>query len=99
MHSPLAIDRPRIPYSFTFGAFTSSAHGTPSVVLTDPSAFEEPLVQSDISITLFADGNICSVLQAGGAGREDAVFRCIDAAAAHLPVLQQVLGQTQASLA
>jgi exosome complex RNA-binding protein Rrp42 (RNase PH superfamily) len=68
------------------------------VVLTDPSAFEELLLQNNISIALFSDGDICAALQVG-AGREGAILLCIDAAAARLPVLQQVLEQTQASLA
>jgi len=97
--SPLAIDRARIPYSFTFGTFTSSVHDASPVVLTDPSAFEELLLQSDVSIALFSDGNICASLQVGGTGREDAILFCIGAATARLPALQQVLEQAQASLA
>jgi exosome complex RNA-binding protein Rrp42 (RNase PH superfamily) len=69
------------------------------VVLTDPSAFEEPLLQSNASIALFPDGRICAALQVGGVGREDAILLCMDAAAARLPVLQEVLEQTQRSLA
>ena len=78
--------------------FISSVQGAMPVVLTDPSAFEELLLQSDVSIALFSDGNICSASQVGGTGGQDAILLCIDAAVARLPVLQQVLQQTQASL-
>lgn len=63
--APLAIDPLRIPYSFTFGTFTSSTPGAQPVLLADPTAFEEPLLQSNISICLFPRGEICAASQTG----------------------------------
>lgn len=72
---PLAIQK--FPTSFSFGIFDSTH------ILTDPTTFEEPLLDSTFTIVLDEDSELLSVAQLGLGlvGDSDQVLlRCIDAA-------------------
>ncbi|KAF8318120.1 hypothetical protein DL93DRAFT_2225871 [Clavulina sp. PMI_390] len=103
---PLALNRSRIPYPFTFGTFTpststSATSGTKTgpIMLADPSAFEEPLLQSTVNVCLLSSGAICSTTQVGPTadGLQGTVKQPVDimsfirAASERLPVLQKII--------
>jgi len=67
-----------LPISMSFGVFDST------FLLTDPTAFEEPLLDTTYTVTLGTDGGIISVTQLGASsfGQEDILGQCISAAKA-----------------
>jgi len=64
------------PISMSFGIFNSTH------VLADPTSFEEPLLDTAISVVIGADDEVISVAQQGfgNAGNSDALMTCISAA-------------------
>lgn len=82
------------------------------MLLADPTAFEEPLLHSNISISLFPKGEICAVSQIGGVSgitsaaatepnatsSQAVIFQCIDAATDHLALLRKVVERAQVQL-
>ncbi|KAI0690847.1 ribosomal protein S5 domain 2-type protein [Cytidiella melzeri] len=73
---PLPLNR--LPISMSFGTFDSTH------ILTDPTAFEEQLLDATYTITLGTDGGIISITQLGAAsvGAQDVLSQCISAAKA-----------------
>jgi len=71
---PLQISR--LPLSMSFGIF-DSAH-----VLADPTSFEEPLLDTTLSVAVDETGGLVSVTQLGLGivGNQDVLMRCITAA-------------------
>ena len=56
-------------------------------MLADPTSFEEPLLDTSVSVVIDDEGGLISVMQlglgavgAGAGGGEDALTACIDAA-------------------
>lgn len=81
----------------SFGIFDSYVHSrccsvplanlhilTSTHLLTDPTAFEEPLLDTTFTITLDTNGGLISVTQlgVGSIGAEDVLGHCISAAKA-----------------
>ncbi|TBU28684.1 ribosomal protein S5 domain 2-like protein [Dichomitus squalens] len=71
---PLQIGR--LPTSFSFGIF-DGAH-----ILADPTSFEEPLLDTSVSVVVDDAGGLISVMQLGlgTADGQDLLSTCIDAA-------------------
>jgi exosome complex component RRP43 len=86
-----ALPLKRFPISYSFGIFDGQAPrfvipgrhptdwGTRSTVLADPTAFEEPLLDTSISIVLAEDGSLLSAGQLGIADKNK-MATCIAAA-------------------
>lgn len=57
--------------------FSTSTH-----ILSDPTAFEEPLLDTTLSVVVDNDGELVSVTQLGlsGAGAQDPLLLCITTA-------------------
>ncbi|KAM5542397.1 hypothetical protein V8D89_003856 [Ganoderma adspersum] len=77
IREPLALGR--LPTSFSFGIFDGTH------VLADPTSFEEPLLDTSVSVVVDDDGGLISVMQlglgaVGAGGGEDVLTTCIDAA-------------------
>ncbi|KAH9983796.1 ribosomal protein S5 domain 2-like protein [Russula compacta] len=66
----------RLPVSYTFGVFDETT------VLADPTAFEEPLLHTSISIVLDERGSILSTSQLGIADK-DTMSACVASAKEH----------------
>ncbi|KAH9833828.1 ribosomal protein S5 domain 2-type protein [Rhodofomes roseus] len=71
---PLQVNR--LPVSMSFGIFDSTH------VLADPTSFEEPLLDTTLSIAVDENGGLVSVTQLGlgVVGKEDVLPHCISAA-------------------
>ncbi|KAJ7364025.1 ribosomal protein S5 domain 2-type protein [Mycena albidolilacea] len=72
--SPLQILK--TPISFSFGVFDAT-------LLADPTAFEEPLLDTTVSVVVDENNNLVSVVQSGpgvDSGAEDTLSTCISAA-------------------
>ncbi|KAF8885791.1 ribosomal protein S5 domain 2-like protein [Infundibulicybe gibba] len=78
---PLQISR--IPLAVSFGIFDSKH------ILSDPTAFEEPLLDTTISVVVADGGEVISASQLGLgiAGPQDPLVSCISAAQARRPEL------------
>ncbi|KAF8638088.1 hypothetical protein AX17_002449 [Amanita inopinata Kibby_2008] len=86
--TPLEINRSRIPISTSFGVFDSTH------ILFDPTAFEEPLLDSTISIVLGSkDGNVIAISQHGTTidAQSDGLSTCIKAAREHHSVVSRIV--------
>ncbi|KAI0058577.1 hypothetical protein BV25DRAFT_1810587 [Artomyces pyxidatus] len=66
--TPLSLAR--LPSAYSFGIFNSTH------ILADPTSFEEPLLDTTLSVVLDEDGELVSASQVGVAG-EDALPTCI----------------------
>ncbi|KAI5121183.1 hypothetical protein M0805_005984 [Coniferiporia weirii] len=66
----------RTPAAASFGIFDST------YILSDPTSFEEPLLDTSITVVVDEKGDLTSVLQSGPgtAGAQDTMSRCIAAA-------------------
>ncbi|KAI9057666.1 ribosomal protein S5 domain 2-like protein [Trametes sanguinea] len=71
---PLQIGR--LPASFSFGIFDGTH------ILADPTSFEEPLLDTTISVVIDENGGLTSVMQLGLGivGGDDVLEKCIQAA-------------------
>ena len=94
IREPLQIGR--LPTSFSFGVFDgyvsqpcSAGHASSNVtqrsrthVLADPTSFEEPSLDTSVSVVIDDAGGLISVMQLGlgAAGGQDVLSTCIDAA-------------------
>ncbi|KIY68420.1 hypothetical protein CYLTODRAFT_374405 [Cylindrobasidium torrendii FP15055 ss-10] len=76
-----------LPISFTFGIFDGKH------IFPDPTFFEEPLLDTAVSVVLKEDGTISSVSQVGAdAVEQDALSRCIvEAKARHQLLLSKTI--------
>ncbi len=56
--------------------------GTRTYVLADPTSFEEPLLDTTVSVVVDNNGGLISVMQLGLGivGGDDVLSKCIDAA-------------------
>ncbi|EIW61518.1 uncharacterized protein TRAVEDRAFT_35012 [Trametes versicolor FP-101664 SS1] len=74
VQEPLQIGR--LPTSFSFGVFDGTH------ILADPTSFEEPLLDTTISVVVDESGGLTSVMQLGLGivGADDVLNKCIDAA-------------------
>ncbi|KAI0774691.1 ribosomal protein S5 domain 2-type protein [Trametes elegans] len=74
VQEPLQIGR--LPTSFSFGIFDGTH------LLADPTSFEEPLLDTTVSVVLDETGGLTSVMQLGLGilGADDVLNKCIDAA-------------------
>ncbi|KAI0355465.1 ribosomal protein S5 domain 2-like protein [Trametes cingulata] len=74
VREPLQIGR--LPTSFSFGIFDGTH------LLADPTSFEEPLLDTTISVVIDESGGLTSVMQLGlgVVGADDVLNKCIDAA-------------------
>ena len=94
----------RTPFAFSLGSFAPSTG--PSVLLADPSSFEEPLLQSTTSVVLTRDGRVCSfdrngapvggVSTSGGSASdklhlEDMTMACLKSASSRLATLTKLV--------
>ncbi|KAI0650899.1 ribosomal protein S5 domain 2-type protein [Trametes meyenii] len=66
----------RLPTSFSFGIFDGSH------LLADPTSFEEPLLDTNVSVVIDDAGGLTSVMQLGLGivGADDVLNKCVDAA-------------------
>jgi len=83
----------RWPVACTFGVFDGQR------LLADPTAFEEPLLDTHITVALDENGNVAGLHLAGlstvhGVDSMAVVQQCIDAARARHKVLMRVLNGT-----
>ncbi|OCH94510.1 hypothetical protein OBBRIDRAFT_769588 [Obba rivulosa] len=85
VQEPLQIGR--LPIAMTFGIF-DGMH-----VLSDPTSFEEPLLDTVMSVTMDDDGGLVSVTQVGLGviGKQDILPQCITAAKYRCSILAQQL--------
>ncbi|KZT70290.1 hypothetical protein DAEQUDRAFT_744783 [Daedalea quercina L-15889] len=76
IRSPLPVGR--LPVSMSFGVFDGTH------VLADPTSFEEPLLDTTLSVAVDENGGLVSVTQLGlgGVGNQDVLMHCIAAARA-----------------
>ncbi|TFK94906.1 ribosomal protein S5 domain 2-like protein [Polyporus arcularius HHB13444] len=74
IREPLQIGR--LPTSYSFGIFDGTH------VLADPTSFEEPLLDTTVSVVVDNNGGLISVMQLGLGivGGDDVLSQCIDAA-------------------
>ncbi|KAI0371452.1 ribosomal protein S5 domain 2-like protein [Pilatotrama ljubarskyi] len=74
IREPLQIGR--LPTSFSFGIFDGTH------ILADPTSFEEPLLDTTVSVVIDESGGLTSVMQLGLGiiGGDDLLNKCIDAA-------------------
>ncbi|KAI0638638.1 ribosomal protein S5 domain 2-type protein [Trametes polyzona] len=74
VREPLQIGR--LPTSFSFGIFDGTH------LLADPTSFEEPLLDTTVSVVVDESGGLTSVMQLGlgVVGGDDVLRKCIDAA-------------------
>ncbi|KAI0694371.1 ribosomal protein S5 domain 2-like protein [Cerioporus squamosus] len=74
IREPLQIGR--LPTSYSFGIFDGT------YILADPTSFEEPLLDTTVSVVVDENGGLTSVMQLGLGivGGDDVLSKCIDAA-------------------
>ncbi|KAF7789424.1 hypothetical protein EIP86_000368 [Pleurotus ostreatoroseus] len=79
---PLQIDR--LPLAISFGVFDATH------ILIDPTAFEEPLLDTNFTIVIDEKGDTISVMQLGLGivGSQDVLTKCIASAKAHAAQLR-----------
>jgi len=83
---PLQINR--MPLSMSFGIFDSTH------VLADPTSFEEPLLDTTLSVAVDENGGLVTVTQLGLGivGNQDVLMQCIAAAKdRHLDISKRIL--------
>ncbi|PFH48998.1 hypothetical protein AMATHDRAFT_148629 [Amanita thiersii Skay4041] len=92
--SPLAIERTRLPIAMSFGIFDSSR------IFSDPTTFEQPLLDAQLSVVLDPQGDIIVTSQIGAptqtwlsSSGEDALLSCIAAAKKRNRILTEVINQ------
>jgi len=82
----------RVPASMSFGVFDGTH------VLADPTSFEEPLLETTLSISVDENGGLVSVTQLGlgVAGGSDVLMRCIAAAKQRRRAVADIMSGSEA---
>ncbi|TFK43989.1 ribosomal protein S5 domain 2-type protein [Crucibulum laeve] len=86
---PLQLNLQNSPVGISFGIFASTH------ILADPTSFEEPLLDTTLSIILGPQEQIISVSQIGigSAGGQDALMKCLEEAKKRRRALKEVIGE------
>ncbi|KAF9516830.1 hypothetical protein BS47DRAFT_1390417 [Hydnum rufescens UP504] len=97
---PIKVDVARLPLPFSFGILTSTSTANAissktretTHLLADPTSFEEPLLQSTITIVLYPTGEVGGISLTGGWGGNDRTNSCIETATKRIGYLSAVFG-------